>query len=74
VLLIVLKFGLLEFQLQPLPLQSGSGLLMQKFSFGDEDRIREKKKVVRGSLFAYIFILAIDLVLSTIQLLMTRGE
>ena len=51
-----------------------SGLLMQKFSFGDEERIRAGKKVVRGSLFAYVFILAIDLVISTIQLLMTRGE
>jgi len=47
---------------------------MQKFSFGDEERIRAGKKVVRGSLFAYVFILAIDLVISTIQLLLTRGE
>ena len=47
----------------------GSGLLMKKFSFGDEERIRLGKKVIRGSLFSYAFILAIDLILSTIQVL-----
>ncbi len=45
----------------------GSGLFMQKFSFGDEERIRTGKKVVKGSLFAYAFILALDLILSTIE-------
>jgi len=43
---------------------------MQKFSFGDEERIRTGKKVIRGSLFSYVFILAIDLILSLVQLLM----
>lgn len=42
---------------------------MKKFSFGDEERIRVGKKVIRGSLFSYAFILAIDLILSTIQTL-----
>jgi len=46
---------------------------MQKFSFGDEERIRTGKKVVRSSLFSYVFILGIDLILSVIQLLMGQG-
>ena len=44
-----------------------TGALMRKFSFGDEERIRTGKKLIRGSLFSYAFILAIDLILSTIQ-------
>ena len=50
----------------------GSGVFMKKFSFGDEEKIRTGKKVIRGSLFSYAFILAIDLVLSAIQLLVTK--
>ena len=45
----------------------GSGLFMQKFSFGDEEKIRMGKKLVKTSLFAYAFILVIDLVLSAIE-------
>lgn len=45
----------------------GSGVFMKKFSFGDEERIRTGKKLIKGSLFSYAFILAIDLILSTIQ-------
>ena len=45
----------------------GSGLCMQKFSFGDEEKIRTGKKLVKTALFSYAFILAIDLVLSTIE-------
>jgi len=45
----------------------GSGLFMQKFSFGDEERIRMGKKLVKTSLFSYAFILAIDLVLAAIE-------
>ena len=47
----------------------GSGIFIKKFSFGDEERIRIGKKVIRGSLFSYAFILAIDLVLSAIEIL-----
>lgn len=46
-----------------------TGLFMKKFSFGDEERIRMGKKLVRNSLFSYGFILAIDLVLSAIKAL-----
>ena len=45
----------------------GVGLFMKKFSFGDEEKMRTAKKVIRGSLFAYGFVLAINLVLSAIE-------
>lgn len=45
----------------------GTGVFMKKFSFGDEERIRTGKKLIKGSLFSYAFILAIDLILTTIQ-------
>lgn len=48
---------------------AGTGVFMKKFSFGDEERIHLGKKLIRGSLFSYAFILAIDLVLSTIKTL-----
>ena len=49
----------------------GSGVFMKKFSFGDEERIRTGKKIIRGSLFSYGFILAIDLILSAIKSLIS---
>lgn len=49
----------------------GTGVFMKKFSFGDEERIRTGKKIIRGSLFSYAFLLSIDLILSAIQLLVT---
>lgn len=45
----------------------GSGIFMRKFSFGDEEKIRTGKKLIKGSLFSYAFILAIDLILSAIK-------
>ena len=45
----------------------GSGVFMKKFSFGDEERIRTGKRIIRGSLFSYAFILAIQLILSAIE-------
>ncbi|HCF64881.1 MAG: pilin [Clostridia bacterium] len=47
----------------------GTGVFMKKFSFGDEERIRIAKKLIRSSLFSYGFILAIDLILSAIKTL-----
>lgn len=47
----------------------GTGLFMKKFSFGDEERIRMGKKLVRSSLFSYGFLLAVDLILSAIKAL-----
>ena len=48
----------------------GTGVFMKKFSFGDEERLRTGKKIIRGSLFSYAFLLSIDLILSTINLLL----
>ena len=47
----------------------GTGVFMKKFIFGDEERIRIAKKLIRSSLFSYGFILAIDLILSAIKTL-----
>ena len=44
-----------------------TGALMRKFSFGDEEKIRTGKKLIKGSLFSYAFILAINLILSAIK-------
>lgn len=46
-----------------------SGFLIQKFSFGDEERIRKGKKLIRTSLVSYAFILTLDLIISLIQTL-----
>ena len=45
----------------------GTGIFMKQFSFGDEERIRTGKKIIRSSLFSYAFILAIDLILAAIK-------
>ena len=45
----------------------GTGLLMKKFSFGDEDKILAGKKLIRNALFSYAFVLIIDLVLDAIK-------
>lgn len=47
----------------------GTGVFMKKFSFGDEERLRTGKKLIRGSLYSYGFILAIDLILAAIKAL-----
>ena len=49
----------------------GTGVFMKKFSFGDEERIRTAKRIIKGSLFSYAFILAIDLILSAIKSLVS---
>ena len=49
----------------------GTGVLMKKFSFGDEEKIRTANKLIRGRLFSYGFILCIDLILSLFQTLLT---
>ena len=45
----------------------GTGIFMKKFSFGDEEKIRTGKKIIKGSLFSYGFLLAIDLILAAIE-------
>lgn len=49
----------------------GVGVFMKKFSFGDEEKIRTGKKLIRSSLFSYAFILAIDLILAAIKSLIS---
>lgn len=49
----------------------GTGVFMKKFSFGDEEKVRTGNKLIKGSLFSYAFILAIDLILSAIKSLIT---
>ena len=49
----------------------GTGVFMKKFSFGDEERMRTGKKLIKTSLFSYAFILVLNLVLSAIQSLLT---
>ncbi len=48
-----------------------TGAFMKKFSFGDEEKIRTGKKLIKGSLFSYAFILAINLILSAIKSLIS---
>ena len=49
----------------------GVGVFIKKFSFGDDERMRTGKKLIRTALISYALILVIDLVLSTIQNLLT---
>ena len=44
-----------------------TGLFMKKFSFGDEERIRVGKKLIRTALFSYAFVILINVILSTIS-------
>ena len=45
----------------------GAGVMMKKFSFGDEERVVQGKKLIRSTLFSYDFILSVDLVLKALQ-------
>lgn len=45
----------------------GVGLFMKKFSFGDEERIRMAKKVIRGSLISYALLLSLNMILNAIE-------
>ena len=49
-----------------------AGVFMKKFSFGDEERMRTGKKLIRTALISYALILVVDLVLSTIQNLLVN--
>ena len=49
----------------------GTGFLMQKFSFGDEERIRTGKKLIRTSFVSYAFILLLDMIISLIETLVS---
>ena len=48
----------------------GVGALMRKFSFGDEDKIRTGKNLIRGSITSYVVILLTDMILSLLNTLL----
>ncbi len=48
-----------------------TGAFMKKFSFGDDEKIRAGKKLIRTALFSYIFVLLLKLILTTISNLLT---
>jgi hypothetical protein len=47
----------------------GSGALMKKFSFGDEEKIRTGRNLIRGSIYSYAIILCTEMILSLINTL-----
>lgn len=49
----------------------GTGIFIKKFSFGDEERIRTGKKLIKTALFSYGFLLCIDVILSFINTLLS---
>lgn len=48
-----------------------TGLFMKKFSFGDEEKIRTGKKLIKTALFSYAFVILINVILSTISNLLS---
>lgn len=44
---------------------------MKKFSFGDDEKIRTGKKLIRTALVSYVFILLLKLILTTISNLLS---
>ena len=40
---------------------------MKKFSFGDDEKIRTGKKLIRTALVSYVFVLLLKLILTTIS-------
>ena len=47
-----------------------TGLLMRKFSFGDEERVRTAKKLRRGKIIAYALIISTKLILNFILVIL----
>ena len=44
-----------------------TGAFMKKFSFGDDEKIRTGKKLIRTALISYVFIILLRLILTTIS-------
>lgn len=44
-----------------------TGAFMKKFSFGDDEKIRTGKKLIRTALVSYVFVLLLKLILTTIS-------
>ena len=47
-----------------------TGLLMRKFSFGDDERVRTAKKLIRGTIIAYALIISTKLILNFILVIL----
>ena len=50
----------------------GTGIFIKKFSFGDEERIRVGKRLIKTAVFSYAFLLCTDLLIATIKTLLTQ--
>ena len=48
-----------------------TGAFMKKFSFGDDEKIRTGKKLIRTALISYVFIILLRLILTTISNLLS---
>ena len=48
----------------------GTGVLMKKFSFGDEEKMRTSKKIIRGTFISYGLIILLDLILAAVESLL----
>ncbi len=48
-----------------------TGLLMRKFSLGDEKKIYRANNLIKGSITSYVLIICIDLILSLISTILT---
>lgn len=46
------------------------GLFMKKFSFGDEEKMRTSKKIIRGTFISYGLIILLDLILAAVESLL----
>ncbi len=46
------------------------GLFMKKFSFGDEEKMRTSKKIIRSTFISYGLIILLDLILSAVESLL----
>lgn len=48
-----------------------TGLLMRKFSLGDEKKIYRANSLIKGTITSYVMIICIDLILSLISTVLT---
>ncbi len=48
-----------------------TGLLMRKFSLGDEKKIYRANNLIKGSITSYVLIICIDLVLSFVETILS---
>ncbi|MEG0221647.1 MAG: pilin [Clostridia bacterium] len=64
-----IKLWLVKLSLPVAGIAIASGVLMRKFSFGDEQKMITGKKVITNGIVGYAFILCIDMILKTVEML-----